>query len=270
MLNRDSHESRSVIQTGHNSFWAQYFRHMVTAIPDEAQLARNTNSGAPRGRISNMLGRRPRIFKQFSCVESSVVIIPVDAHLLTLTISTPEIVERPVRVGRETRMQRERNQRTREIQTQRSAASLTLSFMEVNKIFSAADIEFRLRKTTSDSVEAPKGSEALDDNGFYMLAAGFPMNDAVSLLLVRRFAGSEGGASVEKLGVCAVGDSSPDTALAHEFGHLLGLEHQGDIRDLMNPGLSAPGTPLTSSEITDVRASRLFQRFGGRPSEGSH
>ncbi len=121
-----------------------------------------------------------------------MVIIPVDAHLLTLTISTPEIVMRPVRMGRETRMQRERIQRTREIQTQRSAASLTLSFMEVNKIFGAADIEFRLRNTTSESVEAPKGSEALDDEGFLMLAAGFPMNNAVSLLLVRRFAGSEG------------------------------------------------------------------------------
>ena len=77
-----------------------------------------------------------------------------------------------------------------------------------------------------------------------MLAAGFPMNNAVSLLLVRRFAGSEGGASNEKLGVCAVGDSSPDTALAHEFGHLLGLDHQGDIRDLMNRGLSPPAKSL--------------------------
>jgi hypothetical protein len=202
-------------------------------------------------------------------MESNVVIIPVEAHLLTLTISTPEIVMRPVRVGRETRMQRERIQRTREIRTQRSAASLTLSFMEVNKIFSAADIEFRLLKTTPDSVEAPKGSEALDDEGFLMLAAGFPMSNAVSLLLVRRFVGWEGGASKEKLGVCAVGDGSPDTALAHEFGHLLGLEHQGDIRDLMSRGLSAPGTPLTKSEIKGARASWLFQRFGGRPSERS-
>src|SRR5262249_54113936 len=146
-------------------------------------------------------------------------------------------------------------------------ASLTLSFQEVNKIFAAADIEFRLRRTTPDTTEAPKGSEALDDEGFFMLASSFPMKDAVSLLLVRRFQGAEGGASVEKLGVCAVGDTSPDTALAHEFGHLLGLEHQGDIRDLMNPGLSAPGTPLTPREIADARKSKLAQRFGARPSQ---
>ena len=193
-----------------------------------------------------------------------MVIIPVDAHLLTLTISKAEIVERPVRVGRETRMQRERIQTKREIPTQRSKASLTLSFVEVNKIFGAADIEFRLRNVTSEPAEA-KGSEALDDEGFLMLAKDFPMTDAVSLLLVRRFAGSEGGASEEKLGVCAVGDSSPDTALAHEFGHLLGLDHQGDIRDLMNPGLSPPGTPLTTREIADARKSKLAKRFGARP-----
>ena len=196
-----------------------------------------------------------------------MVIIPVDAHLLTLTISTPEIVQRPVRVGRETRMQRERIEHTAKFTTQRSTASLMLSFQEVNKIFAAADIEFRLRYTTPDSTEAPNGSEALDDNGFYMLASAFPMKDAVSLLLVRKFAGAEGGASAEKLGVCAVGDGSPDTALAHEFGHLLGLEHQGDIRDLMNPGLSAPGTPLTPREISAARVSKLAQRFGARPSQ---
>jgi len=196
-------------------------------------------------------------------MESDVVIIPVDAHLLTLTISKFEIIERPVRVGSTAHMQRERVQRKSEIQTQRTAATLMVSFMAVNKIFRAADIEFRLRNTTSESAEAPKGSEALDDEGFFMLASGFPMNNnAVSLLLVRKFAGSEGGASAEELGVCAVGDSSPDTALAHEFGHLLSLEHQGDIRDLMNPGLSAPGTPLKRREIVAARASPLARRFG--------
>ncbi len=190
-----------------------------------------------------------------------MVVIPVRAHLLTLTISAPEIVERPVRVGRETRMQRERVMRTREITTTRTQASLVNSFAAVNQVFAAADIQFRLHDTTGDRVEAPSNNEALDDSGFYLLARSFPMTDFVQLLLVRRFAGSEGGAAIEDQGVCAVGDSSPDTSLAHEFGHLLGLAHQGDIRDLMNPGLSPPGTPLTASEIRDARGSRLAARF---------
>jgi hypothetical protein len=197
-------------------------------------------------------------------MERVVVIIPVDAHLLTLTISKPVIVEHPVRVGRETRMQRERVQQTSEIKTTRSTASLTASFKEVNKIFGAADIQFQLRHTTSDSVEAPKGAEDLDDEGFLMLAKEFPMQNGVSLLLVRRFAGSEGGASKKEIGVCAVGDAANDTSLAHEFGHLLWLEHQGDIRDLMNPGLAVPGAPLTKREISLARASPLFRQFGGK------
>jgi hypothetical protein len=195
-----------------------------------------------------------------------LVIIPVDAHLLTLTISTPEIVERQVRVGHETHTQRERVMRSREIPTKRDAASLATSFKEVNKVFAAADIEFRLQSTTIDPVEAPNGSETVDDPGFLMLAHSFPMKNAVSLLLIHRFKGAEGGASVEKLGVCAVDDNSPDSALAHEFGHLLGLEHQGDIRDLMNPGLSPPGTPLTRREISAARISALAKRFAERPS----
>jgi hypothetical protein len=190
-----------------------------------------------------------------------MVVIPVRAHLLTLTISTPEIVMRPVRVGRETRMQRERVIRTREIATARTQASLVTSFAAVNQVFGAADIQFQLHDTTSDRVEAPSNKDALDDSGFFLLARSFPMTDAVQLLLLRRFTGSEGGAAIEDQGVCAVGDSSPDTSLAHEFGHLLGLAHQGDIRDLMNPGLSPPDTPLTAREISDARASRLAARF---------
>jgi len=57
-------------------------------------------------------------------MESDVVIIPVDAHLLTLTISKFEIIERPVRVGFHSHMQRERVQRKSEIQTQRTAATI--------------------------------------------------------------------------------------------------------------------------------------------------
>lgn len=190
-----------------------------------------------------------------------MVVIPVHAHFITLTISTPEIITRNIQVGRHTQVQHERVMRTREIPTTRTPAALRRSFREVNRIFGAADIEFQISKTTADHTEAPHGLEALNDEGFLMLAASFPMHDLVSLLLVRRFVGSEAGAALERIGVCAVGDAGNDNAVAHEFGHLLGLEHQGDIRDLMNPGVSIPGVNLTTHEIGEARGSRLVQRF---------
>jgi hypothetical protein len=84
------------------------------------------------------------------------------AHLLSPTISTPEIVEHPVRVGHETRMQREHQD-----DTQRGLPDI------VAQGSGAADIEFRPRHITSDPVEAPKGSEDLDDEGFLMLPRSF-------------------------------------------------------------------------------------------------
>jgi hypothetical protein len=85
------------------------------------------------------------------------------------------------------------------------------------------------------------------------------MKNALSLLLVCRFVGSEGGASKKEFRVCAVGDDANDTSLAHEFGHLLWLDHQGDIRDLMNPGLAVPGAPLTQKEIGGNCSTRLTE-----------
>lgn len=152
-----------------------------------------------------------------------MVTILVDAHLLTLTISTAEIVQRAVRVGRETRMQRERVMRTREIPTTRHAGSLMASFTEVNKIFAAADIEFKLRNWAKEPIEAPNGAEKLDDDGFLMLANSFPMKTAVNLLLVHRFQGSEGGASVESWASVRLATILPTTPLPMNSGTCLGF-----------------------------------------------
>ena len=191
--------------------------------------------------------------------------IPVQAHFLTLTIGTPEIVEHQVQRGRQSYTQRERVIRTQEFPPRRTASSLALSMAAVNRMFAAADVFFQLFGSTTDSVEAPNGRAALDDPGFLMLARQFPATRGVSLLLVGRFQGSEGGAAVESQAVCAVGDAAPDSSLAHEFGHLLGLNHQGDIRDMMNPGLSVPSPQLTSAEIATIRNGRLVARFRGKP-----
>ena len=103
-------------------------------------------------------------------------------------------------------MRRERVMRTREITTTRTQASLVNSFAAVNQVFAAADIQFGLHDTTGGPGGGAVHNEALDDSGFYLFARRFPMTDFVQLLLVRRFAGSEGGAAIEDQGVCAIGE----------------------------------------------------------------
>jgi hypothetical protein len=192
-----------------------------------------------------------------------MVIIPVDAHLLTLTVTTQEIRETEIRVGRETQKRRHKEDVVASFPTKRTAATLAADFAAANKIFAAANVEFKLRSAKESKTESPGRTHAIDDEGFVALASSYKANNGISLMLVPRFAGKEGGAAVEAMGVCAVGDESHANALPHEFGHLLGLDHQGDIRDLMNPGLSPPGAPLTPDEIRDVKKSRLYRQFAG-------
>jgi hypothetical protein len=84
------------------------------------------------------------------------------------------------------------------------------------------------------------------------------------LLLVNRFSSADlGGQAVGDIGVCILGDAAPATSLAHEFGHLLHLGHEGDIRNLMNGGLSIPNPRLTPTQIRTAVDSPLAKKFSG-------
>jgi hypothetical protein len=192
------------------------------------------------------------------------VIIPVDACLITLTIPVYEIVTRQIQVGRTTRPQRQRVERTREIPTRRDRGSLNRDFTSANHIWSQANIQFQLRALRVERVQAPNNAEVIDANAFLFLARRFPARNGVSLLLVSRFSSADlGGQAVEAQCVCILGDAAPATTLAHEFGHLLHLDHEGDIRNLMNAGLSIPNPQLTPQQIRTALQSTLALRFTG-------
>lgn len=190
--------------------------------------------------------------------------IPVDAHLVTLTVETQETVTRQVQVGRATQTRHERVTRTRDVPTTRDEANVRTALAGASRIFASAGIGFQLRSTRSERVAAPGNAEVVDRNGFLFLARQFPARNGVSLLLVSRFSSADlGGEAVEAQCVCVVNDTSPVTTLAHELGHLLHLDHEGDIRNLMNPGLSVPDPALTPAQVRTAQQSTLARRFAG-------
>jgi hypothetical protein len=194
-----------------------------------------------------------------------MVNIPVEAHFLTFTVGVTSVVDVTVSQGtmRPPLIQHRRQTVNTPFAPRRTPEALAISIGAVNRIFAPAGVTFVLRGSAPHDVPAPGGNPQLDDPGFLMVARDFPPPalGGISLLLVQRFQGSEGGAALERIATCAVGDAAPDSSLAHELGHLLGLAHQGDIRDMMNEGLSVPQPVLTAAEIAQVQASALYRRL---------
>jgi len=195
------------------------------------------------------------------------ITIPVDIHLISLGVEEEKIVERPVRVGRETRIQRERVTRVRQIPLRRGEADVRAAFTIANTIWAPADIGFQVGTISPESAVIPGGAEVVDDSGFGYLARLFGPGNAVSLLVVNGFAGTEGGSAVAEWRTCIVGAwSNPylGTVLAHELGHLLSLEHIQDSWNVMHPALHADNR-LTPRQIRQARGSALARRVSGPP-----
>ncbi len=189
------------------------------------------------------------------------MLIPVDAHLIHLLKPVFEFETRTVLVGKTPQQRRVRVEKVKEIPTKRTQESLQADLKLVNEIFAPASIEFQLRNCVVEKVQAPEDAEVVNANGFLFLAKEFPAGEGVSLLLVHQFASADlGGQAIEAQRVCVVGDAAPATSLAHEFGHLLNLAHEGDIRNLMNAGLSVPSPKLTPGQIKAAKASPLARR----------
>lgn len=202
--------------------------------------------------------------------------VPVEGHLITLAVTDFQISTRQVQVGRETRTYRERKEVVREIPPRQDENSVRRMFAVANQILSQIDISFELRQISSATVRMPSNSETVDQQSFFFLAGQFPARNCVSLLLVAKFSSFElGGESVEDQSVCivmALEEKLGGKVLAHEFGHLLSLEHvpakkedvgknPKDNYNLMYIGLSAD-TQLTADQRQQAQQSRLARRFG--------
>ena len=192
--------------------------------------------------------------------------IPVDVHLITITVGSSRIITHTIRVGRGFQQRRERIQSILEFSSGQTRQSIDQLMARANQIWSPANISFTLQRVTPHSIQAPGNREEVNEAGFLFLAGQYPAINRISALFVHRFSGTEGGQAIENQRVCIL-KSSPmqlmGRILAHEFGHLLSVPHmtsdRSNLQNVMRPGLVA-GDQIIQDQIHIARLSSLAIR----------
>ena len=194
----------------------------------------------------------------------TTISIPVDVHLITITVASSRIVTRTIQVGRGSQQRRERIPSTQEFPSGQTRQTINQLMTRANRIWAPAHISFTLESVTPHSIQAPGNREEVNVDGFLFLAGQYPAaRNKISALFVHRFSGTEGGQAIDNQRVCIL-KSSPiqlmGRILAHEFGHLLSVPHvtspTTNLQNVMRPGLVA-GDQITQGQIDIARGSNL-------------
>jgi hypothetical protein len=198
---------------------------------------------------------------------ANTITIPVDAYLITLQLSSYQVVEKKIAVGKNTQIHHERVKENRDIPSNQNDKTVKRAVDVANTIWVPADITFQLRKCFFPITEAPGNVEEVSVSGFFQMITTLkikPMG-GVAALFVNRFEKTDlGGFAAEALGVCIVtslGDPVLGKTLAHEFGHLLSLpDLRNDPKSVANNynlmyEASRAGDQLTSDQISKARNS---------------
>jgi hypothetical protein len=151
-----------------------------------------------------------------------------------------------------------------------------------NRIWKAADVQFGSKECKVDTpLDVAKDARGNDQRILDTLSYRRPATGVVNIFLVNAIPNLNAGGSSyldsDPEPACFVqwyGETEANgRALAHELGHLLGLDHlevgysneqraAKQIHNLMVKGL-ATGTELSADQIKTARGSKLAKRFGG-------
>lgn len=197
----------------------------------------------------------------------SQITVRVDAYFVNLEIQEDRIVSRTIRVGRDTREQRERVTDTRTIESGWDNSAFRASIDGANEIWKQADIQFQAANPEIRCFRPPGNASLVNESTYqYMINQTQGSPGRITALLVRQFARWDLGGQASR-GTCIMPSTLTEhnrgRVFAHEFGHLLGLPHlevQGqNLQNLMRPGLVA-GNQLLPDQIATARGSQLATR----------
>jgi hypothetical protein len=157
------------------------------------------------------------------------------------------------------------------------------ALLVANNIWMPANIQFHLKQAVvfDTPLDLPKGSRTHDQLVLDVLSDRRPAGTLVHVFLINRVPGlTAGGTSYlnsDPEAACFVQQydnaRSSGRALAHELGHLLGLDHvkvdyqnerlaKTQVNNLMVEGMTV-GTSLTPSQIKTAKGRKLAKKFGG-------
>jgi hypothetical protein len=213
------------------------------------------------------------------------IMIHVDAHPLTLVQQTTQAVigTQQVRVGREVQTRRVKTGETTTETTYEPEHGLQADQVRAyidaaNVIWRGAAISFKLREHAPMRYVLPVShtlKATVDTSVFDKLAVTYPGKAGFRLFLVRSLQTDDAGdlgVATDQYGVCALAKIpnvvDAGKVLAHEFGHLLGLDHYSPREgatttarnaaaakragNLMAAGL-ARGTKLEAEQVATAR-----------------
>jgi hypothetical protein len=192
------------------------------------------------------------------------ITIPVDPLFVVLEIPRYEIRTRQVRVGNRIQQRRERVRTTDQVDSGWNSESLNAAITGANLIWASGKIVFSPTRALTRRFQPPGNVTVINDDTFqYLINHTHGRRGRITLLLVHRFQRWDLGGQASR-GTCILPSTltanNRGRVFAHEFGHLLGLDHMEteneNLQNVMRPGLVA-GNELTEDQIQLARSSTL-------------
>lgn len=197
----------------------------------------------------------------------SLITIPVEAQFIILERTEMYTDRVETAIGGIPQTQYVRRERKHEVDSGWNLAGYQSAIAGANAIWEQAEIRFRAADPVIKRVQPPMDFTYATDGAYqYLMNHAVGKEGLITMLLVQKFTHWDQGGDAGH-GTCILPSmlygQNPGRAFAHEFGHLLGLEHvEADEEHMQNLMCldSMSGIELSDQQIATARESELAQR----------